>query len=268
MTSLAKLEELDAIRKKAGLCIDPKTAELHWEWGQMVDPYGDLAEPPKERVYFARSPDSDGIWVAFRDLPEATREALRQPTVEELDAIRKKAGLGIDPKTAELHWEWGQIGDPYGDFPEPPKEYYCVGRVYFARSPGSDGIWVEFGDLPQATVDALWERMSQPISPEPRWGSDEDYFFNPARVLKGADKAEVTKEISLYTDAELTTAVSIWEAWVERMKHGAGATDPAIVAALEGRSPLHLELEARRSRAALRLSEHPSTSTEVSMTDG
>ena len=65
--------------------------------------------PPKERVYFACSPDRRYL-VAFRDLPGATREALRQPTVEELNAIRKKAGLGIDPKTAEIYWKRGREG--------------------------------------------------------------------------------------------------------------------------------------------------------------
>jgi hypothetical protein len=93
--------------------------------------------------------------------------------------------------------------------------------------------------------------MKQPISPEPKYGSDEDYFFNVARALKGSDEAEVAKEISLYTDAQLTMAVSMWEAWLGRVE------DRALVAELEGRSAFHLELEARRSRAALCLGEHP-----------
>ena len=36
MTSQTELEELDAIRKKAGLGIDPKTAEIDWQYGDVV----------------------------------------------------------------------------------------------------------------------------------------------------------------------------------------------------------------------------------------
>jgi hypothetical protein len=50
-------------------------------------------------------------------------------------ATRKEAGLQIDPKTAEVHWGWGQICDPYGIDPDLPEEYDCIGRIYFARSP-------------------------------------------------------------------------------------------------------------------------------------
>ena len=86
-----------------------------------------------------------------------------------LNAVRKKAGLRIDPKTADIYWAWGQISDPYGDLIDLPEEYHCVGRVCFARSPDSQ-TWVEFGDLPEATRDALWDRMKQPVSPEPTSG--------------------------------------------------------------------------------------------------
>jgi hypothetical protein len=50
-----------------------------------------------------------------------------------------------------------QVLDPYGVYPELPDDCYCVGRAYFARRPGSD-VWVEFGDLPKKTRDALWKR--------------------------------------------------------------------------------------------------------------
>jgi hypothetical protein len=59
-------------------------------------------------------------------------------TAEEIQrwlAIRKDAGLQIDPATAEVHWGWGQVCDPYGIDPDLPKEYDCIGRTYFARSP-------------------------------------------------------------------------------------------------------------------------------------
>jgi hypothetical protein len=70
--------------------------------------------------------------------------------------IRKEAGLKIDPETAEVAWDYRQVVDPYGIYPSHP-ESDCVGRAYFARAPGSD-IWVEFGDLPDSTRDALWVR--------------------------------------------------------------------------------------------------------------
>ena len=73
---------------------------------------------------------------------------------EEFLAVRKEAGLKIDPKTAEVDWSYAGVGNPYGIFPGEP---WCVGRAYFARSPGSD-VWVEFGDLPEATRDALWKK--------------------------------------------------------------------------------------------------------------
>jgi hypothetical protein len=79
-------------------------------------------------------------------------------TVEQWLAIRKEAALKIDPDTAEIHWSYIQIMDPYGVHPDLPQEYDQVGRGYFARSPGSD-VWVSFYDLPEKVVKALWERL-------------------------------------------------------------------------------------------------------------
>jgi hypothetical protein len=78
-------------------------------------------------------------------------------TTEEWLAIRKEAGLRIDPATAKVTWWWAQVVDPYGIYPYDP-EADCVGREYFARSPDSD-VLVNFGDLPKATVAALWKRV-------------------------------------------------------------------------------------------------------------
>jgi hypothetical protein len=75
-------------------------------------------------------------------------------------AIRKKAGLKIDPETAEVAWEWAQTLDPYGIHDELLESDDQIGREYFARSPGSD-IWVWFGDLPAATADALWKKHKE-----------------------------------------------------------------------------------------------------------
>jgi hypothetical protein len=88
------------------------------------------------------------------DLTEAYQMFVRQ---SQWLAIRKKAGRKIDPETAEVMWGYEKTGDPYGLDPELPDEPVQGGRAYFARSPGSD-IWVWFGDLPDATEDALWKK--------------------------------------------------------------------------------------------------------------
>jgi hypothetical protein len=81
-------------------------------------------------------------------------------TTEEWLAIRKEAGLKIDPETAEVCCWYAQVLDPYGVFPEIAKEWGCVGREYFARSPESD-VWVCFSDLPEATRIALSQNGRQ-----------------------------------------------------------------------------------------------------------
>jgi hypothetical protein len=86
-----------------------------------------------------------------------------QISVEQWLAIRKEAGLHIDPETAELDCIFAQILDPYGVL-ELPEECHQVGRVWFARSPGGD-VWVCFYDLPAATVSALWKRIKSGADP-------------------------------------------------------------------------------------------------------
>jgi hypothetical protein len=79
--------------------------------------------------------------------------------LEEWLAIRKEAGLKIDPETAEVDWSYELTLDPYGIYPELREEYRQVGRERFARSPGSD-TWVHFSDLPEATRKVLYEKHS------------------------------------------------------------------------------------------------------------
>jgi hypothetical protein len=79
-TIRALRETVDVAKKAVGLLIDAETAEIHWGWGETLDPYGVDPELPEEyqqiqRLYFARSPGSAN-WVCFYDLPEATRDAL------------------------------------------------------------------------------------------------------------------------------------------------------------------------------------------------
>ena len=83
--------------------------------------------------------------------------------VEQWLASRKEAGLKIDPETAEVDWEYGQVMDPYRVYSDLPEECQQVGRQYFARSPGSD-IWVHFRDLPDETRHALWEKHKSQLA--------------------------------------------------------------------------------------------------------
>ena len=84
-------------------------------------------------------------------------------SVKYLDGLRKAAGLAIDPKTAEVMWIHAQTLDPYHDYPSIPDEYNQVGREHFARAPGSD-VWINFGDLPQVTKDALWAKYGSKLA--------------------------------------------------------------------------------------------------------
>ena len=108
------------------------------------------------------------------------KEQAVEMTNEEGLAIRKEAGLKIDPETAEVCWHYAQVVDPYGILPNVPEEDDCVGRAYFARSPESD-VWVEFGDLPEATRNALWRKHKRqlafpaglPFAASDRWDRDD-----------------------------------------------------------------------------------------------
>jgi hypothetical protein len=101
----------------------------------------------------------------FPDVPVKKKTVTERAEIEGWLAIRKKAGLKIDPETAEVDWSYAQTLDPYGvkDEWELPEEFHQVGREYFARAPGSD-IWVEFGDLPRETRDKLWKRHSRELA--------------------------------------------------------------------------------------------------------
>lgn len=86
-------------------------------------------------------------------------------TVAQRLAIRREAALQIDPETAEVMCTYTNSVDPYGIYPDCPEE--CIGRVYFARPSGSD-VWVDFNDLPDATVRALREKQElRRAFPEP-----------------------------------------------------------------------------------------------------
>src|SRR5262249_55508215 len=80
-------------------------------------------------------------------------------TWEQFRALLKIAGQQIDPTTAEVEWWYALTLDPYGVWENMPEECQQVGREYFARAPGTN-VWVNFGDLPKATRDTLWNKHS------------------------------------------------------------------------------------------------------------
>ena len=83
-----------------------------------------------------------------------------QIPINEWLAARKQVGLEIDPHTAEVMWCFGYGIDPYGVHADLIDEEKCIGRVYFARNPGSD-IWVAYRDLPKETLGKLRESGRQ-----------------------------------------------------------------------------------------------------------
>jgi hypothetical protein len=106
--------------------------------------------------------DVEKLTQTTKDVPTTV-----EVTVKYLQALRRAVGLHIDPETAEVYWIYAQTLDPYGDHPNLPEELQQIGREYFACSPGSD-VWIDFGDLPAATRDALWKkrRERQGLLPE------------------------------------------------------------------------------------------------------
>jgi hypothetical protein len=82
-------------RQEEALKIDPETAEVFFNWGSVVDPYGLYPDPDADycigRNYFARSPTSE-VWVSFDDLPTAVCDRL---------SARMKAG---DSDNDDLSW--------------------------------------------------------------------------------------------------------------------------------------------------------------------
>ena len=120
----------------------------------------------QERVGQSGRPGSTTVIEAlFPDIPVKKKTTSEKAEIERWLAIRKEAGLKIDPETAEVDWSYGQTLDPYGvcDEWELPEEFHQVGREYFARSPGSD-IWVHFGDLPEETRSRLRTMHSRKLA--------------------------------------------------------------------------------------------------------
>jgi hypothetical protein len=92
------------------------------------------------------------IEALYPDIPVKKKTTSEKAEDEQWLAIRKEAGLKIDPKTAEVEWSYGLDLDW-----ELSEEFDQVGRQRWARSPESD-IWVHFKDLPDAVREELWAR--------------------------------------------------------------------------------------------------------------
>lgn len=89
-----------------------------------------------------------------------TKDDLTREEYQRWVAGREDAGLKIDIETCELG-RWAAYDcDPYGVDPDLPGEMQQVGTNRFVRSPESHG-WVWEGDLPQASVKAMYERINR-----------------------------------------------------------------------------------------------------------
>jgi hypothetical protein len=103
--------------------------------------------------------------------------------VAEREPVRTMAGKRIDPQTADVWFEYGQILDPYRDGgPMTDPECYCVGRVWFAADP-HDRVAVWWGDLPKATAKALEEK---------RWRADADGWRQILEIRDGDHETKRT----------------------------------------------------------------------------
>ena len=94
-------------------------------------------------------------------------------------AIRKEAGKKIDPQAADVMWTHAYTIDPYGVYADLSDEEKQIGRVYFARSQGSE-IWVSYGDLPDKTLAALRGSPQEHRALEAQEERSLDWLFEDA----------------------------------------------------------------------------------------
>lgn len=155
----------DSLDLKSFLAVSKRTEELIRDRDRATRLTA-LPQDERERLNrLAAHPKSEQLpeyWLVWAGCSadkacDAAANARALAASDEWLAGRKEAGLKIDSETALIHWHWADVCDPYGLLPEQQKSG-CIGREYFARSPDSDD-WVNFGDLPKATADALWKRL-------------------------------------------------------------------------------------------------------------
>jgi hypothetical protein len=106
----AEYQEFRAKCREEGLRIVAETAEVRFEYTQVLDPYGFFDEIPPENYcigtsFFARNPGSD-IWVEFVDLPNETREKLWPAVPARLpelgDEVRDRAPASMSDQMMKL----------------------------------------------------------------------------------------------------------------------------------------------------------------------
>jgi hypothetical protein len=109
-----------------------------------------------------------------------TDNSNRKAEIDAFYAGRKAEGRLIDPETAEVWWQYGQVLDPYGILApdELPKEMRQVGRDGFARRP--DGTWVWFGDLPAGVEEKLCAKFKHKLMFPAGLFDDEPRVFGPS----------------------------------------------------------------------------------------
>jgi len=92
---------------------------------------------------------------------------------------RRQIGLTIDPDTAETTSWKADINDPYGILDREKFHEGYVDRAMFARNPG--GEWVDFSNLPAATINAICERDKRlPVFTDDLTLEDELKDYQPA----------------------------------------------------------------------------------------
>jgi len=117
------------------------------------------------------------------------------------DAEADAAIKGIVLETAEVMWCYADVFNPYG---LPGISSDCIGRDYFARTPGGPWIWFHDASLGSARRALAKTRSGAGLSGrvENLGGSDTD---GPGRFTQGLLKAITKARIAVsYTRDELS----------------------------------------------------------------
>jgi len=118
-------------------------------------------------------------------------------------ASRKKAAAEVNPKTAEVWWQWADPSDPYCLYLDRiPAECQNMGRVHFASSPGSH-IWIAFCDLPASVRLELWDRLQKGQTK-----SRGTHFYSPPGDIQRIQMAMET--VRRMSSANSTLAEGLW----------------------------------------------------------
>ena len=131
------------------------------------------------RTYLEATPELGEIRICTYDVngselkQVAIKSAQRLQLIKQRRESRREAGRKIDPATAFVIVAHRYLLDPYDDGDFIPPEGRCFGAMEFARAPDSDE-WIDFADLPEATVDAL---RKQPYRKPPPPQQDDDLRF-------------------------------------------------------------------------------------------